>query len=486
MRLYFLLVFLAFLGTASAQPVITVNHHTIPDSPSPGDFILSIDLVNSGSDAKNVKLHIFENEEALSILSDGKEVSSVYLTLGDLSSSSTSAQVKLKAEKSGIFQLGVKINYIYADYLYEGSVNRIIVIKVTDEPEFSVSGELSLKPAEKARYCIEILNTGGKATDVSLSLDTPENVVTNVGRVVFDEWNSGEKKNFEFSLTADDSVLTGVYKLNLIIEYKNEFGEQRSEIIPIALKIAGTPEIVISNFQTIPERVYPENEFSILFEVENSGTDDAKNVTVELETSDYFEGEKTKFLGSVERGELKQLSFNLKAKNNTPYGDSLFILRFSYSDNAGNKFSSEYKLPVYVSSPGKISLDIAGIYTSPEIPVEGGNYKLSIQIENSGSEDAKAVSIQLLLPSDFEGKDSYFIGSLESGDSATASFNLKAGSAGNHNIKAVIRYMDSRFEKHEITKSFTQYISGRSYTLEITGVLITLLVIIFAFTKLKK
>ena len=133
--------------------------------------------------------------------------------------------------------------------------------------------------------------------------------------------------------------------------------------------------------------------------------------------------------------------------------------------------------PIFISSLGKISLDIAGVFTSPDVPVSGENYKLSIQIENSGTQDAKAVSVKLLLPEDFEGRDTYFIGTLESGDSATASFNLRAGASGNYNLDVLVKYMDTKFEQHEVERSFTQYVSGKSYSGQIAGLIAILIVI---------
>ncbi|RLI73904.1 hypothetical protein DRO97_06650, partial [Archaeoglobales archaeon] len=111
-----------------------------------------------------------------------------------------------------------------------------------------------------------------------------------------------------------------------------------------------------------------------------------------------------------------------------------------------------------------INLDIAGVYTSPQTIVSGEAFKLSLQIENSGKQDAKAVSVQLLLPKGFEGRDSYFIGSLESGDSATATFELRAGNSGKQDVRAIIYYMDSKFEKYGVTKELTLYVFPRSYS----------------------
>jgi|GEM_PF-575243 hypothetical protein len=475
-----ILVFLLpLVSSVVAQPIITVNHHTIPDNPSTGEFILSIDLSNTGGDARNLKLHIFEGEKDLAIMSGKKEVSSIFLTLGDLSTGSTAAQVKLKAEEPGFYELHAKISYVYGDYAFEGSVNKVIAVKVLDGPEFSISGELSIEPATTENFEIEIMNSGGKARNVGISLSTPDDIVSNLGKIVFDEWDSGEKKTISFTLTVDSSAEAGVYELDIVIEYSNEFGEKSSETIPVAIKVIGIPKLSISGTSTTPDRILPENEFSISIIVENSGTDVARNTEIELSFPDYFEGERIKFLGVIERDSSKTAKFNLKALNTTPADNHEFSIKLDYNDIRGKEYSSEYEIPVFVSSPGKISLDIAGVFTSPGIPASGENYKLSLQIENSGSQDAKAVSVKLLLPEDFEGRDTYFIGTLESGDSATASFDLKADKSGNYNLNVLIRYMDSKFEQHEIKRSFTQYISQKNYSAQIAVAIASLIIIGF-------
>lgn len=483
--LFSILILSLAVAGVSAQPIITVSQHTVPENPGTGDFILSVDLQNTGGSARNVKLFLYENEDSLSILSGGEEVSSVFLTLGDLSTGSSSAQLKMRAEKAGIYEIKAKINYEYGEYLYEASINRIIALKVIDEPQFSISEELSIEPSATEDYSIKILNNGGRAKDVSISMNTPEKTVSNLGKVVFNNWESNKQKELTFSLTADESVSTGVYEMELHISYSNEFGESHSETISIPLRVKGAPQLIISEVATSPDRVFPEDEFSLNMEIENSGTSNAKNTRVSLKVPETFEGERIKFLGAVNRDSTKTAKFNLKAKNQTTIGDHTFTLDMSYEDESGKTYSSTNDFPVFVSSPGKISLDIAGIFTSPDTPTEGDNYKLSLQVENSGNQDAKAVSLTLNLPTDFKGRDSYFIGSLESGDSATASFDLTAGSSGKHDIEVDIKYMDTTFEQHKVTKSFSQYIEEKSYLGQIAAVLILLIVVAFVGYRYK-
>lgn len=472
-----------------AQPIISIDQHTNPTSPVKGEFILSVDLVNSGTSAKNLRIQIQEDEEDLSILDGSRETSSVFDELGDLSTGSTSAEFRLKAEKSGIFELKGKISYTYIlnGSSYSGSIDKTFAIKVLDDPRFSVTGKLEIMPSQTKDFSISIVNKGGLAKDITLSLTTPEKIVSDVGKIVINEWNSGDEKKIDFSLTADTTITEGVYELVFDMNYNNRFGEQKSDSLTIGLKVVGSPSLSVSEVYTTPQRIYPESEFTLNIVLDNTGTGDARATNLILTMPDGFEGEKTKFLGLIERDSSKTAQFILKADNDTSFGDHEFEVNLKYVDKEKEQYSSSKTIPVFISSLGRINLDIAGVFTSPDTPVSGGEYKLSLQVENSGSQNAKGVNLQLQFPEGFEGRKTYFIGTLESGDSATASFDIKAGSPGNHEVKVTINYLDSKFKPQTTTKSFTQYVSGGGNSGLVTGIiLLAAIVIVVIYYKYKK
>ncbi|RLI72346.1 hypothetical protein DRO97_08975, partial [Archaeoglobales archaeon] len=219
----FLILFFVTLNSlivSSAQPVITINHHTIPENPSVGYFILSIDLSNAGTNAKNIEMQINENERDFALIDDNKKVSGLYMDLGDLSAGATSASFKVFADKSGIYQINVKIKYRYFinNTGYQGSINKVIAIVVSEKPNFIVDANISIKPSETKQFPIKIKNVGGKAKDVRINFETPENVVCDAN-LAFDVWNANEEKEVSIKLLADKKAEVGMYKLNLKISY---------------------------------------------------------------------------------------------------------------------------------------------------------------------------------------------------------------------------------------------------------------------------
>ncbi len=107
MRLLFVsLLMLTLIAITSAQPVVMLNYHTNPSQPSPGYLVISIDITNSGDVAKGLELTVYEEEDGFYLIDPryGKS-SSIHLRIGDLTTGSTSAQLKAFAEKSGVYSL---------------------------------------------------------------------------------------------------------------------------------------------------------------------------------------------------------------------------------------------------------------------------------------------------------------------------------------------------------------------------------------------
>ncbi|WP_202320597.1 COG1361 S-layer family protein [Archaeoglobus neptunius] len=462
MRILVFLSFLLLVASANAQPIVSVGYHTIPEKPSPGYFIISIDISNSGTDARNLGLLVQENEDGFYFIDNGEKKSILFLNLGDLSAGSTSVQIKAYAEKSGIYSVRVKLTYTNNSESY--AINSIFGVLVYASPFIYTGDEISLKPGESRVVKLEIKNTGGGVESAVLSLIS--DYVTSKP-VLIESWRGGETKTVYMTVSADRNAAEGVYEANLRLNYRSEFGESGVENVPVILRITPVPKISI-RAHTIPEKIYVDSDFTLQL-VLTSRNSNFNNLSVKLELPEGFEGESSKYIGRLDSGESVSTNLSLKApKKSGNYRLSLVL--------SNGNMSQKYDIPIYVAEYGKISIDLAGVYTSPQEVHAGESFKLSIQLENSGKQDAKAVEIRLIFPEGLEGRDSYFIGTLESGDSATATFELKALADGNHEVKARISYMDQAFEVHEKERSFTVYVFSSNYTAEILAAVFILVV----------
>jgi hypothetical protein len=456
--------FALLIQMVSAAP-LSLSYKTIPENPMPGEFVLQLYVTNLGRDVTMVELFVSEREEGFAIIESGREVSHLYLNLGGISSGTAISELKLKAEKSGFYELGVVVRANGSD-----TIRNKIVLKVYDKPSFAALGSIETQPSDRENFSIILRNDGGKARDVRVYLKTPEGVSVEPSKFYFKEFGR-EERILNFTILTD-SIKTGVYEILLEISFNDEFGNRVSDTIPLTLNVKGEPELAISLEKTDPDRIYPDMEFALTLTVENHGFEEAKNVELVLKLPEGFKGETEKLLGNLEENEAKQVSFALKSGDRT----GTFPFEASLTYEHGGKKSISKSFNVFVSERGEISLDIAGVFTSPQSLGTGDRFKLSLQLENSGRQDAKAVSVHLILPEGLSGKKSYFIGSLESGDSATASFDLLATKSGEMKVKAIISYMDQKFSRYEEEKEFSLYVfEGGGW--EIYGIAAAILVI---------
>lgn len=460
-----LLAFLALAAQATAQPVITLNHHTIPENPAIGYFIISIDISNAGENARGLSLYVTENEEGFYLINpdSGEKTSSVYLDLGDLSAGSTSAQIKAYAEKSGLYALKASLSY-RNESGSEFGIEGVFGIAVYDLPFIYAGSTIEIRPDESREAEVMLRNLGGDVESAVIILNS--DFITS-DTALIESWSRGETKKVVLGLKADSDAVAGVYEAKIIVDYRSEFGEKGVAEVPVLVKIVSEPEVTLE-VSTLPEKVYADSDFSLKVAI-TAKNSKLSGLTASLE-AERFDGEKEKYVGTVEAGEKAVINFSLKSPRESGEYDVKLVLRTE-------SFAKNFSVPLYISDYGRISIDLAGVYTSPQRVVEGEGFKLSIQVENSGEQDAKAVAVNLILPEGLEGRRSYFIGSLSSGDSATATFEMRALKAGSQKIVAEITYMDKTFEKHKAEREFEVYVFSADRSGVIAGLLALIAVI---------
>ncbi|WP_456478449.1 hypothetical protein [Geoglobus ahangari] len=198
--LFLILVILAelFVGAVSAQPVLSLNYSTLPETPSPGDvFVLQIVVVNSGYGIRDAKLTVSENEDDLAIISDGNEVSYLTINLGDIAGSALTS-VKLRADGGSVYQVKVRLSYNYGT----GSLEEVVPVVVVDRPSMVVENVVQpvIEPGESGKVTFEVKNGGGMARNVVATLSAPDGFVVETSRMSFDRWGGGEVRSLSFNI----------------------------------------------------------------------------------------------------------------------------------------------------------------------------------------------------------------------------------------------------------------------------------------------
>jgi len=265
-----------------------------------------------------------------------------------------------------------------------------------------------------------------------------------------------EKITLSYKIRIKDGAEEGVYPVPLIVEFLDPNMVKLNQSLYFGINVIPKAQLTITGINTSPSRVYPGDEFTLTIEMGNIGKGDAKEVSLILSLPQYFSGDNIAYLGTINRDSTKVAEFALKAEKKIDPGKYNFTLIIRFKDGEGKK--EEIKnFPLYISERGEIDIEIAGITTSPSKVYPGLPFTLSVQLENIGKQEAKAIRAYIEPEGEFVGEKTSFVGSLKKDDLGTAIFEMKAKEdikPGNYNFKMKIYYIDERGIEHSDEKSF--------------------------------
>jgi hypothetical protein len=258
--------------------------------------------------------------------------------------------------------------------------------------------------------------------------------------------SAGDLATFTFDLSIADDAYTGIYYSTLTVGWLDGTTTE-STGLNFGIEIVGSPNLIVSGTSTNPSVVYPDTEFNMAISVENIGSDSAKSVELQLTPLEGFTGERTVQLGTVDirslieelltQGNLNQTGsqagallntalFSLKAEEGVTLGHHELKAQLSYKDSKGNDYSKIELIDVFIQDRGQAKLSISGINTSPSKVYPNTDFTITITMENTGSQAAKATKLDLQIPKEFTGEDSAFLGSIEEDQTSSASLDMKA------------------------------------------------------------
>lgn len=261
----------------------------------------------------------------------------------------------------------------------------------------------------------------------------------------------------QYPVYVDENASVGTYSVPLKLVWEDAERKEQNQTVYVGITLYGTPVLSIASIATLPSRIYADSEFNLSTKIENIGTYKARAVQARLAFPKEFTGERTAFIGTIERDKTSAATYNLKVSKNAANKAYDFSLQISYLDENGVRKITEKNFEVYVSERGEIDLEIAGITTSPSKIYPGKDFTLSVQVENVGKQDAKAVKVQLAAMKEFTGERTSFLGSLKQDDTSTAIFDLttaKDAEPGSYDIEMEISYLDALGTEHFEKKHF--------------------------------
>jgi hypothetical protein len=255
---------------------------------------------------------------------------------------------------------------------------------------------------------------------------------------------------------------------------------------------------VDSEFVTL----YSGEEKEINLDVENNHNFDIEDISIQLildKTPFTSVGSSERSVDDLDEDDDDSVTFKIKASVDIIPGDYNIPYEISYFDvdNTNDKITKEGTFGIRVGAKTEIDYSIDPQGKDIEEPVINQNGQINLEIINKGLGEIKSVSV-LILPEGFTllSKDKVFIGSIDSEDTDTASFEVIYKSP-SPLFKAVISYKD--FDNVDRTKTlsipFKVYTEKEALELgiikknNVIGYFIVIIVVIivwFIYRRIKK
>lgn len=251
-----------------------------------------------------------------------------------------------------------------------------------------------------------------------------------------------------FSIIIPENTKTGVYVAEFEIHYSSKNAttgqmEARYQTKKVAMSINSInvkPDINV-NSVIMPETISPGDEFNISITIKNTGEVNARNVNLELITSDFKAkgGTNKESIGNLNINETSTINYTLLASASLNPGVYDLRLNATYSDES-NSYSKVSSTGVLLDGLTDFNIFIQDI--SPDIITSDTEVSALISIANTGVVNAESVSVKLN-PNNgitLSNNNEDFLGTLDVGDFTTTSFKFTPNNEGEINLNLTLSY----------------------------------------------
>lgn len=208
----------------------------------------------------------------------------------------------------------------------------------------------------------------------------------------------------------------GAYQLTAALAYEDALGTEISAESIIGISVQGKPELRLGDTSVDPEKVRPgDDDVLLALDINNVGTGMAKNV-VAIATSDAldFGGNRRSVLGNVAKDTSSSAQFRFDVPEGTKPGDYPVTIDLTFTDTAGTVLTGQQTYHLIVNEKPKLSIsNIEVTVANRKVSALklGDEFKMTIEVQNTGSEEAESASIKAIVEGDvpfvFETKSDY-------------------------------------------------------------------------------
>jgi hypothetical protein len=195
-----------------------------------------------------------------------------------------------------------------------------------------------------------------------------------------------------FKIDVDKGARYGDYEIPLMVDYTIDTLPYK-ETSAIRLHIVGETLLDVVEVRT-EKSVEVGHEFKIEMKIRNVGQNAIEwlkvSLTLDRNSSVISEESSELIFRNLKSGGTVTALFTLTTKRDISPDNYLLPMVLTYQDEAGQVHESSETLGITVL--GKAEVDIAGIKMTPEQVRAGDRVTLAIQLDNTGTGDARAVS----------------------------------------------------------------------------------------------
>jgi|Deesub1362A_J573_1020465.scaffolds.fasta_scaffold01851_3 hypothetical protein len=239
-----------------------------------------------------------------------------------------------------------------------------------------------------------------------------------------------EEVDVSYKVYVKPGTKEGVYYVPLLIEWKDEYLNPKSQTVNLAVLVKGNIDLGIANVITVPAEIRSGGkDVKLVVSITNTGESEARNLRAKLLLPEAFSpsssGSTEAFLGTVQPSSMVNAEFQIDVAEKAEARRYSLPLELSYVDSAGEEHTERKEIEILVKP--KPYFEVQRVSVEPESPSPGDSVLLKISVKNSGGEKAENTDIRVIReasqPFEFDVRSDY-IGTLEPGDEGEAALKF--------------------------------------------------------------
>lgn len=204
-----------------------------------------------------------------------------------------------------------------------------------------------------------------------------------------------------------------------------------------------TPRLMVTGCDIKGNVVKAGDEFEMVLHLKNEATSTKlTNIKLKLSCDDNLivpsSGSDSIYIDELAKEEETDVSVKMKTKTDLEQKNYIVNVAYAYENSWGESFDDSASVTVPVIQDSKIG--ISEIKLSKAEVTEGGKTSLSFKVNNMGLDKLRNVSVEF--SGDTIEEITYFVGTIESGESGSVDMTITPDKVGNDDIHITVTYED--------------------------------------------